>query len=280
LGELDDRRRDAVRTELVEQEPAEEDPGHGAQCDRRERHEHRFAEDHPPDLTRRRTDAAEQRELALAVLGGQRERGRDHEHHRHRRDPAERACDRDQRGPVRLSVRVLGQTPVDPGADGDPAVETLDPVLHVVDIGAWGNQYADVGEAGGVTGQPGRLAVGEERMTGRSGGRATHRESVRFAADQEGDPAADLGTRHHHLTGTRCVTGRQPVRRQRGRRPVVAFGHRTADRWKREITDRGRNALYRTDLGDEVDRYADALGQRGRVLGPRPQMRLIAGDNE
>src|SRR5256885_9440927 len=40
---------------------------------------------YPPQLARGRADRAQQREFALALLGRQRERARDDEHHDHRR---------------------------------------------------------------------------------------------------------------------------------------------------------------------------------------------------
>src|SRR5262249_27811031 len=152
--------------------------------------------------------------------------------------------------------------------------------LDVVEIGAGGNLYADVGEAFRVARQAYGVVVGEERVTGRAGGGAGDGERARFAVDDEGDPGADLPVGYDDLTGARCATGGERVRRERSARPVVSFADPRRDSGERVVAERTGHARHGTDLGQLVDRDADALGQRGGVLFARAEVGLVAGDNE
>ena len=132
--------------------------------------------DHAADLTRRRGHRPQQRDLALALLDRQAHRAGHDEHRDEQRQPGERRGDRDQRGPRRVELGMLGAAARAAGEHLRAAGGGAQP--RGVEAGA--GEHADRVDAPGMAGEPRRLGVGQEdrrlrARRGAAGGRCRRR---------------------------------------------------------------------------------------------------------
>jgi hypothetical protein len=230
--------------EGVAEHDARPDPGRRA----RQADERGFPGDQAADLTGRRGDGAQQRDLAFALLDGQAHRAGHDEHGDEHRQPAERGRDRDQRAQRPLELRVLAPAPSRP-SEHPRALGSGPQTRHVKVRPA---EHGDRVDPSRMASQAGGGGVGQEdcrlqRHGVARAGDAHYRHGAGRFGGRQGQPGAQRGgiAGDHLVRPVGRTTGAQHVGREGRARPPMGDGRPVADLdRRRDVADRGPDARH------------------------------------
>ena len=236
------RGRDAVVHEPLRELAAEDGPGPDARGRADQADDRGLPRDHAADLTRRRGNRSQERDLALALLDGQAHRAGHDEDRDEQRHSAERRGDGDQLGPRLQELGILGPAALVAGEH----LRAAGGGAQARGVEARRGEHPDRVDPSGMTGQARRFAVGEEDR------RLAPHEVARPGDADHGDAARGFGGRQAQLLAERGgiagddlvgpggrASRAQHVRRQRGAAPPVGDGVPAAEAGRhRDVGDR------------------------------------------